>query len=79
MSTATVAIEQLLTVKDVATLLKLSTRFVYGLEASGALPCIRLGTAVRFRPEDVRAYIDSLARPAATVTPIRETIAAREG
>lgn len=79
-STPTAAGAALMTVRDVAAFLQMSTRYVYKLEASGELLCVRFGAAVRFRPEDVRTYVERQARPPATVTSIngRETMSTRE-
>lgn len=73
-------LEALLTAADVAKLLRCSRRFVYQLHRDGELVSVQLGAKVLFRPEDVRAFVDRLARPPATVTPIgRETMRAGEG
>ena len=46
----------LLTAPEVAKSLAVSPRTVWGLTASGALPCIRIGRAVRYDVEDLRAF-----------------------
>ena len=52
------------TVGDVAKLWKVSQQMVYRLAALGELPCIRIGRAVRFRPQDLAVYEQrSIAAP----------------
>jgi excisionase family DNA binding protein len=41
----------------VAEFLGVSKSWVYQATASGALPCIRIGAAVRFDPELIRAWV----------------------
>ncbi|HWB00412.1 MAG TPA: helix-turn-helix domain-containing protein [Pirellulales bacterium] len=48
----------LMNVRDVAEQLGVSTRTVQTMIAAGELPTVRVRRAVRFRPSDVRAYID---------------------
>ena len=50
-------IRPLLTVKDVAGLLRLHPRSVRRLIADGRLPVVRLRGAVRIRPEDVEDLV----------------------
>ena len=52
-----VPIEQLLTVKDVATLLKVSRSAVYKWVEQERLACIRLGSLIRFAPEELRRFV----------------------
>ena len=52
-------LDPLLTVSEVAKILRLSVRSVRRLIAENQLWVIRVGRAVRVRPEDVRAFIDS--------------------
>ena len=40
-----------LTVRELARLLKVSTKTIYKEVQSGAIPCIRIGSCIRFRPE----------------------------
>ena len=47
----------LLTVREVATLLRVSTATIYALAASRELLHVRVSNALRFRPEDLEAYI----------------------
>ena len=56
--------EPLLTAEEVADLLHVSVDSVYGYARKGRLPRVRLDRAVRFRPADVRAFIDRAAQPA---------------
>jgi excisionase family DNA binding protein len=49
---------QLMSTKDVADMLGCSERHISRLRERG-LRAIRLGSVVRFRPEDVQAYLDS--------------------
>ena len=55
--TDTPILERLLTVDDVADVLQVSTRQVRRLTASGALPVVRIGKAVRVRPAALAALI----------------------
>ena len=50
MTTDTASLSRLLTVDDVATMLRLSPRTVRRMIAVGRLPVIRLGRAVRVHP-----------------------------
>ena len=54
--------DQLLTVNDVRELLNCSRNTVTRMQATGKLPSIKLGRAVRFHPEDVRRMIEELRR-----------------
>jgi len=49
----------LLTVAEVAELLRLSPRQVRRFIADGRLPVVRLGHATRIRPQDVEALVAS--------------------
>ena len=48
----------MLTVKDVAQRLRVSTGLVYKLAASGQLEHHRIGAALRFSEEHLQAYLD---------------------
>jgi excisionase family DNA binding protein len=50
-------IPRLLDYDDVAVILKLSTRSVHRLVASGELRSIRIAGSVRFDPTDIRQFI----------------------
>lgn len=59
-------LEQLLTVDETATALRVSTQFVYRHAHDGDLPSVRVGTSVRIKVKTVRAIIDGeleLAQP----------------
>lgn len=47
----------LLTVKDVAAFLRVSTDSVYGLCARGELPHVRVSNAIRIAPADLMEFI----------------------
>jgi excisionase family DNA binding protein len=49
---------RLLTPDDVAELLQVSVRWVLNAARDGDLPCVRVGRFPRFRPDDVRAFIE---------------------
>ena len=44
---------------EVAEILRVSKSYVYQLLATGAIPVVRLGRAVRVRQEDLRDYVES--------------------
>lgn len=54
---ATPALEPLLTVDEVAGLLRLRPSTVRAYAERGSLPCVRLGGRLRFCPSDVSAWI----------------------
>ena len=54
-------VETLLTVAEVAGILRLSVRSVRRLVAENQLPVVRIGRAVRVRREDLRSFIDAAA------------------
>lgn len=45
-----------LSVAQLASAWGVSRHHVYKLVADGSLPCVRIGSLVRFRPEDIQAY-----------------------
>lgn len=49
----------LLTVNDVARLLVVSRPTVYALLRKGELRSLRVGERLRFRPDDIDAYLES--------------------
>jgi len=56
-------LDQLLTIREVAKRLCLSTRAVYRLIADGVLPRpVKLGGASRFYESDVQAYLEALRK-----------------
>jgi excisionase family DNA binding protein len=58
----TTPVEQLLTVNNVAEILRKSRTFVYALVREGELHPIRVGERLRFSPADLRAYLERLPR-----------------
>lgn len=50
-------IGKLLKAEEVAELLSVSRSFTYSLMQTGDLPTVRLGRAVRVRPEDLEKFI----------------------
>ena len=59
--------DKLLTAEELAQILNVSTAWVYDHadRKQPSIPCVRLGKSVRFRPEDVRTFIDAMTRRAA--------------
>jgi excisionase family DNA binding protein len=51
--------EPLLRPEAVARLLACSPKTVYAWAARGSIPCVRLGRLVRFRPGDVRRFVEA--------------------
>jgi excisionase family DNA binding protein len=49
---------KLLTMKDAAELLSVSTRFVRAAVHDGSIGTVRLGRLVRFRPDEIEAYLE---------------------
>lgn len=49
----------ILTIKDVADYLKVNERTIYRLAAAKQLPAFKVGTAWRFKKEDIEAWIRS--------------------
>lgn len=47
----------LLTEKEVAVILQFSDRMVRKLRAEGAIPAVRIGRCVRYKPDDVEHFI----------------------
>ncbi len=64
--------EPLWKVADVARFLSMSASWVYKEAEAGRLPCIRFGASLRFRPEQIRHFIEAQARRTAPapVTPL---------
>ena len=50
---------RLLTVNDIAQRLQISQSFAYALMQRGEIPTVRLGRAVRVRPQDLEDFISS--------------------
>lgn len=51
--------EPLLSIAEVALLLKLSAKSVHRLVARGSLPCYRIGRLLRFAPGDVFRWLEA--------------------
>ena len=49
--------EKLLTVKELATLTRMSVRWIHEQTRLGEIPCYRLGRALRFDPDEVRRWL----------------------
>ena len=47
------------TVGQVAAYLGMSRQWIYKEAELGRLPCYRLGASLRFKPEEVRAFLES--------------------
>lgn len=50
--------EQIMTVKDVASYLKLNERTVYRMVTSAKIPAFKVGTSWRFKREDLEKWIE---------------------
>jgi excisionase family DNA binding protein len=55
----------LMTAQEVADALGLSALTILHWASDGRLPSLKLGRAVRFRPEDINAFLAGAYRPAA--------------
>lgn len=51
-------LEPLWKVADVARCLAMSPSWVYKEAEAGRLPCLRIGAALRFKPDEIRRYLD---------------------
>jgi excisionase family DNA binding protein len=60
--------EYLLKSEEVASILHVSRSFAYLLMKRGDIPTVRIGTAVRVRPEDLEQYIQKRASENATIS-----------
>lgn len=54
---------RLMTPKEMASLLRVSTATVYKLVREGTLDAVRIGRLVRFRPEHYQKLLDDSAAP----------------
>jgi len=61
-TTLTGALEPLLDARGAASYLSLSLSWVYKAAERGELPCLRIGSALRFEPEALRAWVKTKAR-----------------
>ncbi|MFN7132028.1 MAG: helix-turn-helix domain-containing protein [Myxococcales bacterium] len=59
--------EPLWTVQQAAAFLNMSKSFVYKVAEAGTLTCHRIGSRIRFSPEDVRAFARGTRREAAVI------------
>lgn len=50
--------EQIMTVKDVASYLKLNERTVYRMATSAKIPAFKVGTSWRFKKEEIDSWIE---------------------
>jgi excisionase family DNA binding protein len=50
--------DKLLTYRDVAELLQCSIRFIAKLVSLGHIPFIKIGRAVRFRPDQINLWLE---------------------
>ena len=64
--------EDLWTVDRAAQFFGLSTSWVYKRVADGTLPVIRFGAAVRFEPEELRAFVRSQKQSSAVVVHLED-------
>jgi excisionase family DNA binding protein len=48
--------------REAARLLSISERTLWGLTASGAVPCVRLGRAKRYAMQDLTSYVERLRK-----------------
>jgi len=55
--------ENLWTVRDVAAYLKASISYVYKAAERGELPCLRIGSMLRFDPSAIRAFVGYCTGP----------------
>jgi len=52
-------------IKDVADYLGVPVQTVYQWRSTGSGPAVRVGRCVKYRPEDVRAYLATLVKESA--------------
>ncbi|MGC3998074.1 MAG: helix-turn-helix domain-containing protein [Anaeromyxobacter sp.] len=52
--------QPLWTVKEVAERLQVSTDYIYAAASRGEIPCVRLGTSLRFHYSDVVTFLNRL-------------------
>jgi excisionase family DNA binding protein len=67
-------VEKLLTAEEVAEVLGISKLTVYQMARAGRIKRVELGLtgrAIRFRPSDVRAFVDAATTDSPTVFPHR--------
>jgi excisionase family DNA binding protein len=64
--------EPLMTADEVAAALGVNRKFVYARHHAGALRGYKLGPYYRFRPEDVRAFMEACLAPPDAEPRVRE-------
>ncbi len=57
----------LLDAREAASSLAISQRKLWELTNCRSIPCVRIGRLVRYKPEDLAAWIDSQRQPAREV------------
>jgi excisionase family DNA binding protein len=70
--------DRLLTVKEGGDLLRLNIFSVYEMARNGCIPSVRLGRAVRFRPEALEAWLASGGNTSRSASADLSTIPARK-
>lgn len=55
-------LRSLLTAKEAAEVLAISTRTLWTMTNAGEIPCVRIGRAVRYDPEDLSRWIQKKKR-----------------
>ena len=55
--------EKLWTARDVASYLQASISYVYKAAERGEIPCLRIGSMLRFEPSAIRAFIGRRTSP----------------
>lgn len=50
----------LMTIKELCALSRLSRSTIHGLVKSGQLPSLKIGSCVRFHPDDVEAFLATM-------------------
>lgn len=51
----------LLTPDEAATMLRISKSYLYELKSRNRIPYIKVGSNLRFRPQDLQSFVDKLA------------------
>ena len=62
-ATSVPAPEPLWSVRDVAAFTGMSLRWVHERTRRGEIPCYRLGTALRFDPQEIRDWVGKFHHP----------------
>ena len=61
------------TCREAATALHVSERTLWALTKEGKIPCVRIGRAVRYDPEDIKRWIEKTKTSVAPVEGSAET------